>query len=198
MAEGDCDHGVIELLHRDVAVGVDADVGGDIHRLAHDRFGIERPVDQGARGGERIVAAGADAHHAGLGLEHVAGAGEHQRHLRVGDDHHGFEPAQIAVGAPVLGELDRGAGELAGILLELGFQPLEQGEGVGGGAGKAADHVALAEAPHLPGIGLDDGLADRDLPVAADDDAAALADGQDGGAVPETSGGVHALHGAMI
>jgi hypothetical protein len=32
--------------------------------------------------------------------------------------------------------------ELAGILLELGLQPLEQGEGVGGGAGEAGDHLA--------------------------------------------------------
>ena len=76
-------------------------------------------------------------------------------------------------------------GELAGILLELGFQPLEQSESVGGGAGKAADHVAFAEPAHLLGIGFDDGLADRDLAVAADRDQAALADGQDGGAVPE-------------
>ena len=60
--------------------------------------------------------------------------------LLVGDRHHRLEPAQIAVGAPVLGELDAGAGQLPGILLELGFEPLEQGEGVGGGAGKAGDH----------------------------------------------------------
>ena len=62
-----------------------------------------------ARRRERIIAAGADAHDAVLGLQHVAGAGQHQRHLRVGDDHHGFEAAQIAVGPPVLGEFDRGA-----------------------------------------------------------------------------------------
>src|SRR6185369_773755 len=68
----------------------------------------------------------------------------------------------------------------------------EQREGVGGGAGEAADHVALAEAPHLPGIGFDDGLADRHLAVAADGDHAALADGQDGGAVPEF--GLRLLH----
>src|SRR5262249_46087471 len=30
-----------QLFHRDVAVGVDADVGRDIHRLAYDRLGIE-------------------------------------------------------------------------------------------------------------------------------------------------------------
>ena len=109
-----------------------------------------------------------------LRLQHVAGAGEHQRHLLVGDDHHGFQPAQVAVGAPVLGELNRRARELAGILLELGLQPLEQGEGVGGGAGKAADHVAFAELAHLFGISLDNGLADRDLAVAADGDQSRL------------------------
>ena len=76
------------------------------------------------------------------------------------------------------------------------FQPLEQGEGVGRGAGKAADHVAAAEPAHLLGIGLDDGLADRDLAVAADRDQPALADGQDGGAVPEACDGgrIRRLH----
>ncbi len=101
------------------------------------------------------------------------------------DDHHGFQAAQVAVGAPLLGELDRGAHELAGVLLELAFQPLEQREGVGGGAGKAADYVALAQAPHLLGVALDDSLADRHLAVATDRHNAALADGQYGGAVPE-------------
>ena len=126
-----------------------------------------------------------------LGLEHVAGAGEQQADLLVGDEHHGLEPAQIAVGAPVLGELDAGAGELARILLELGLQPLEQGEGVGGRAGEAADHLALGEAAHLRGIALDDGLAEADLPVAADHDPAALADHQD-------RGGVHAGGGSSV
>src|SRR5262249_59115025 len=51
-------------------------------------------------------------------------------------------------------------------------------------AREPADHVALGEPPHLARIGLDDGLADRDLPVAADRHGAALADRQDRGAVP--------------
>ncbi len=70
----------------------------------------------------------------------------------VGDQHHRLEPAQIAVGAPVLGELDAGPRQLAGILLELALEPLEQREGVGGGAGKAGDDAALAERAHLLGI----------------------------------------------
>ena len=59
--------------------------------------------------------------------------------------HHRFEPAQVAVGAPVLGQLDAGPRQLAGILLELALEPLEQREGVGGGAGEAGDDVAAAE-----------------------------------------------------
>src|SRR5439155_26824654 len=95
------------------------------------------------------------------------------------------QTAQIAVGAPVLGKLHRGPGQLPRILLELALQPLEQGEGVGSGAGKATDHVALAEFADLFGVGLDDGLANRDLAVAADHYFAALADRQDRGAVPD-------------
>jgi hypothetical protein len=129
-------------FQRHVAVGVDADVGRDIERLAHDGLGILVGVDQRPRCCQRVIAAGADGHHAGFRLEHVAGAGQHQRDVLVGDDHHGFQPAQIPVGAPVLGELDSRPGQLAGILLQFGFETLEQGEGVRRGAGKAADHVA--------------------------------------------------------
>ena len=67
---------------------------------------------------------------------------------------------------------------------QLRLQPLEQRERVGGGARKAGNDVALAEPPHLLGVGLDDGVAHRDLAVARDDDLPALADGKNGGAVP--------------
>jgi hypothetical protein len=96
----------------------------------------------------------------------------------------GSSTSPVPVGAPILGKLHGGAGELAGILLELGFQPLEQREGVGSGAGEAADHVALAEPADLLGVGLDNCLADGDLPVATYRHCTALADGQYGGAVP--------------
>ena len=91
---------------------------------------------------------------------------------------------EIAVGAPVLGELDAGALELIGEALELGLKPLEQGEGVGGGAGEAGDDIAVADAADLLGVALDDGLAEGDLAVAGDHHLAALADGEDGRPVP--------------
>src|SRR5205823_11220277 len=110
------------------------------------------------------------AHGARVRFEHVAGTGEYERHLGVGDDHHGLKPAKVAVCTPVLGEFDRRPGELARILLEFGFKALEQGKRVRGRAREPADDVALAKPPDLPGIGLDDGLSDGDLAVAPDRD----------------------------
>ena len=147
-----------------------------------------RRVDQRPRGGERVVAARADAHQAALGLQHVAGAGENQGGLAIGDDHHGLQPAQVTIRAPILGQLDAGPRQLGRILLELALQPLEQREGVGRGAGEAADHVALADRAHFTGVGLDDGGAQRHLAVAGDHHPAALAHREDGGAVPDALG----------
>ena len=113
-------------------------LGGDRHRLAGDRLGRHvLEIGQRARRGEREGAARADADQAVVGLEHVAIAAEQQRDLGIGDRHHRLEAAQVAVGAPVLGELDRGAHQLAGMALELGLEPLEQREGVRGAAGEA-------------------------------------------------------------
>ena len=188
----------LKRLHHHVGVGVDANLGRDRHRLAGDLLRAKIGVKEGPGGGQREVAARADAGHSALRLQHVAGAGKNQRHLPVGDDHHGLEPPQVAVGAPVLGEFHTGAGELGRILLQLVFQPLEQGEGVGGGAGEAADHVALAERAHLPGVGLDDRRPEAHLAVAGDDDRAGLAHRQDGGAVPNLGGSCLGDHGSFL
>src|SRR6185437_8592874 len=67
----------IEGLEGDVLVGIDADAGGDRHRPPDGRLGVHRGVvDEGARRGERVGAARADADDAVLRLEHVAGARE--------------------------------------------------------------------------------------------------------------------------
>ena len=142
-------------------------------------------LDQRARRGERVVAARADGDHAVLRLQHVAVAGEREAAVAVGDGHHRLQPAQIAVGPPVLRELDAGAFELAREALELGLEPLQQREGVGGGAGEAGDDgAARADAAHLAGVALDDGLAEADLAVAGHGDVPVAADAQDGRAVP--------------
>jgi hypothetical protein len=59
---------------------------------------------------------------------------------------HRLEAAQHAVGAPVLGELDGGAHQVALVLLELGLEALEQRERVGRGAGEAGQHLGRGRA----------------------------------------------------
>src|SRR5258705_10631990 len=86
--------------------------------------------------------------------------------LAVGDGEHCLEPAQDAVGAPVLGELDRRAHEVALVLVELRLEALEEREGIGGAAGEAGEDAILVEAAHLIRPALDDDLAEGDLPVA--------------------------------
>ena len=65
---------------------------------------------------------------------------------RVGDDEQRLEPAQHAVAAPVLGELDGGAREVARVALELLLELLEERERVGGRAGEAGEQLAAARA----------------------------------------------------
>src|SRR5437588_11409154 len=57
---------------------------------------------------------------------------------------------------------------------------------MGGRARETRDHPALPEAADFSGVALDDGLAEADLAVAADDGAAALADEHDRCRVPNT------------
>src|SRR5205814_10002524 len=93
-------------------------------------------------------------------------------------------------------EFDAGTGQLPGILLALAFEPLKQGDRVGGRPGKPGDDPAPTEPPDLLGIGFDDRLAHRHLTVAGDNDLAALAQRQDRRAVPGAllGGSGHALH----
>src|SRR3546814_1652282 len=82
-------------------------------------------------------------------FEHVAVAGEDQGGVLVRNDHQRFEVAQIYVGAPILGEFDRGAHQMALMAFELGLQPFEKREGVGGGAGEPRSEEHTSELQSL-------------------------------------------------
>src|SRR5438270_12638361 len=87
--------GILQFLDGDVAVRVDADVAGDLERALGDLARAElRGVDHGARGGERVRPARADGDDAAFGLDDVAGAGDEERLVRVGDDDERLELAQ--------------------------------------------------------------------------------------------------------
>src|SRR4051794_23853467 len=77
-----------------VLVRVDAEIGRDLERLLDD--GLRRQLgvlQQRARRGARVGAAGADRDDAVLRLEDVAVAGDDERRLLVRDREHGLEPA---------------------------------------------------------------------------------------------------------
>src|SRR5260370_3614772 len=97
--------------------------------------------------------------------------------------------AQKFVGAPVFGEFDGGAAEVAVILLQLGLEPAEQGERVGGRAGKTGKNLVLVEAANLFRSVLDDGFAERDLTVASHDNLVVAADAEDGGGANAAASG---------
>ena len=139
------------------------------------RLGVEVGVgDQRARGGQRVRAARADADQAVVGLDDVAGSGDDERVLAIGHRQERLEPAQHAIGAPVLGELDRGARQVAAVLFQLGLESREERERVGGRSREPGHDPIAVELSHLAGAGLDDGVADGDLTVTGDRHLAAM------------------------
>ena len=117
-----------------------------------------------------------------LGLDDIAIAGDHVQAVRIAHQQQRLEAAQVAVGAPVLGQLDGGAREVAEFL-QLALEALEQREGVGRAAGEAGQHLAVVQPAHLAGIALHHGVAQGDLAVAAEGEDAVAAHRKDGGAV---------------
>ncbi len=141
--------------------------------------GIElRVVGQRASRGERVRAAGPDGEDPVVRLDQLAGAGDDEPVVLVGDDQHRLEAAEDAVTAPILGELHRGARQIPGIALELLLELLEQRHGVGRGSREAGDHLAAVEHAHLLCVRLHDRLANRHLAVAADRDLPSPPHGQ--------------------
>mmetsp|Transcript_16280 Transcript_16280/g.48488 ORF Transcript_16280/g.48488 Transcript_16280/m.48488 type:complete len:289 (+) Transcript_16280:71-937(+) len=68
------------------------------------------------------------------------------------------------------------------VFLQLHLQPLQQAQSVCRGAGKPSDD-AVADAPHLLGIGLHDGRSQADLAISDQHDLVALSYAQNGGAM---------------
>jgi hypothetical protein len=149
--------------------------------LPDDRFGIELGVlEQRPRSGLRVRASRTDCDNAVLGLEHIARSGNDQRSARIGNREHRFQPAQNAVGTPVLRQLDRGTLQLPLMLIELGLEALEQRECIGSRTGKAGQHAITVKTSHLACGRLHHDVAERNLAVAAEGDRRAATDGEDG------------------
>src|SRR5262245_55647505 len=98
----------IEFFDGAVVIGVNADVAGDGETLFDDvarrQFAV---VEQGARGGLRERAAGADRDQIVFGFDDIAVASDDQRGGLVGDRQQSLQPAQRAFGTPCLRQFDR-------------------------------------------------------------------------------------------
>ena len=123
-------------------------------------------LEQGSGGCCRIRASAADGRDARVRFDHVALSADEEGLALVGDQKQGFQRAQHLVGAPVLGQLDGGAAQVAVILLQLRLEASEQREGVGGGTGKAGEDLVLIQAANLAGRVLNDAFPEGDLAVS--------------------------------
>jgi len=90
--------------------------------------------------------------------------------LDIGHDKHRLQPTQHPITAPLLGQLDGRARQVARIAFEFFFELLEQGEGIRHGAGKTGQHSPALERADLHGALLGDSVAHGDLTVSTNGD----------------------------
>lgn len=69
------------------------------------------------------------------------------------------------------------------MLFEFALEPREQREAVRGGAGESGQHVVMIETTDLPRLMFHDGLTQRHLAIAGQNDLALMANREDGGGV---------------
>ncbi len=138
---------------------------------------------QSASGGKSIRAPGAHRGDVVIGFDDVPTAAEDQAFLLIGGNQQRLESPQSPVRSPVLGQFDGCPLEIAVILLELAFEPLEQGEGVRGGACKACKDLLIVHFANLFRLVFDHCIPQGHLPVARHDHGAIFAHGKYGRSV---------------
>ena len=108
----------------------DAYLRSDRHCRSHDVCrGHRRMSHERLRRSRRIRRARADGGDAVVRFDDVAFARQDQERLPVADDQLRLEAAQIAIGAPFLGQLDGGLAQIPVVGLELRFELGEEGQG---------------------------------------------------------------------
>src|SRR5580658_5675110 len=78
---------------------------------------------------------------------------------------------QKFVGTPILREFDRGPTQVAVILLQLPFETTEQRKRISRGTGESRENLVVVKSANLFRRMFNDGFAERNLPVAREDDA---------------------------
>src|SRR6202166_5399737 len=120
-------------------------------------------VRQRLRRGLGKWASGANGGDAGIGLDYVSLSAEQEGRILVRNQKQRFQVAQEFVGAPIFGEFDGGAADVAVILLQFRLETAEEGKSVSRRAGKSSQNFVLIEAAKLLRPVLEYRLAHRDL-----------------------------------
>ena len=81
-------------------------------------------MNQGARGGQREIAARADGAYAVVGIDHLTRAAQNQQRVSIRHNQHALQLANRGVAAPVLRQADGGTLQIASALGELFLKAL--------------------------------------------------------------------------
>ena len=112
----------------------------------------------------RVGAARPDGDDAVLRFQHIAVAGDNERGFPVGHRQHGLQPAQHAVGAPVLGQLDGGERtSWPWCLSSLASKRSNRVKASAVAPAKPGQYLVVVELAHLACGAFHDDVAERDL-----------------------------------
>ena len=150
-------------------------------RALHDLGSFEVGVlPERSRGGERKGATGADGQHAVIRFDHVPGSTQEEEMILVRDREQGVESTKVAVGPPVLGQLDHGLAHIGRIALEFLLELLEKRERICHGARESREDRTVFQRSNLARHPLHHRVTHGHLTVAAHGDLPVTTDGEHG------------------
>src|SRR5919106_3458232 len=122
-------------------------------------------LDQRPRGRQRKSPTRADADDPIVGLDDISCARYNKRVLEVRHGKQGFEAAQDAVCAPILGQFDRSTGQIPSILLEFCLKLGKERKGIRGSSCKAGEDLIMMDATDFAGPVLEHHIVKADLSI---------------------------------
>jgi hypothetical protein len=139
----------------------------------------------GCRRGVR--GAGANRRDAIVRFDHISFARKHQDRFAIPDDELRFQAAQVAIGTPLLRQLDRRPPQVAIGAFQLRLELGEERQRIGDRSGKPGQNRAISQRADLACPMLEHDIANGYLPIAGHGDDAVPAHAQDGRAVNRLS-----------
>jgi hypothetical protein len=147
-------------------VGVDANATGDAQGLLNDLARRElRMAHQRPRCRQGKSASGANRDDLVIGLDYLARPADKQ-HLRgIHHNEHRLQVAEVAVGTPLLCQLNCSPKQVSTSALQLLLEAPEQGHRIRNTAGKPRQDALIVQPPYLARMLLEHGVVEGHLPI---------------------------------